>query len=153
VGTYTVNALVQDSNYDGSAAGTLTVTGPAYDDWIRIHLADPELPELLLKDSDPDGDGLSNLVEYALGSDPSASTAHPLSAVISATGPVLVPCQKALPGTSIVVEYSEDLSGWDELPVTLLDGGEDMDMIQIGTGWRGGSQAYLRLRVEALTAP
>ena len=104
-------------------------------------------------DGDPDGDGLSNLVEYALGSDPAASTPNPLYAALSATGPVLLPCQKALPGTTVAVEYSQDLFEWNELPVTIVDGGEDMDMIQIDTAWREAGQGYLRLRVEAPVGP
>jgi len=153
VGSYTVNAVVQDPNHEGATTASLTVTGPSFQDWIQHHLTNPESPELALMDGDADGDGLSNLIEYVLGSDPAASTLNPLNAVLSATGPTLLSFQKALPGTTVVVEHSTDLSEWHELTVTRLDGGADTEVLEIGTEWRENAQGYLRLRVEVPDSP
>jgi hypothetical protein len=60
VGTYTVSATVTDSNYQGSASGTLSITDPPTATFASTFGgATPT--------SDGDGDGVPALVEYALG--------------------------------------------------------------------------------------
>ncbi len=67
VGSYTVIGTINDLNYQGSATNNLLVTfgGP----YTGIDLTDPA--QAL---ADPDGDGVLNLLEYALGTDPGDST-------------------------------------------------------------------------------
>jgi hypothetical protein len=76
VGSYEIDATVDDPNYQGGATALLEIVaaadGPsAYDLWRdgifgENSAGDPDaLPE-----SDPDGDGISNGVEFHLGTDP-----------------------------------------------------------------------------------
>jgi hypothetical protein len=60
LGTYAVSATVTDSNYQGSASGTLSITDPPTATFASTFGgATPT--------SDGDGDGVPALVEYALG--------------------------------------------------------------------------------------
>jgi hypothetical protein len=60
VGTYAVEANVTDSNYQGSATGTLSITAPPAPTFASTFgTATPT--------SDGDGDGIPALAEYALG--------------------------------------------------------------------------------------
>jgi uncharacterized Zn-binding protein involved in type VI secretion len=77
-GSYQVVATVDDPNYHGSATGMLVIAAPGYDEWLGGYFVDGEMtnggadPE-----GDPDGDGWSNLAEYALGTHPGDSGESP----------------------------------------------------------------------------
>ena len=60
VGTYAVSAAVTDSNYQGSASGTLSITAPPATTFASTFGG-------AIPTSDGDGDGVPALVEYALG--------------------------------------------------------------------------------------
>jgi len=60
VGTYAVSATVTDSNYQGSASGTLAITDPPTPTFASTFGSSTPT-------SDSDGDGVPALVEYALG--------------------------------------------------------------------------------------
>ncbi len=82
VGSYAVEAIIADPNYQGSAEGTLVIApaedSDGYDKWAAENGLAGEDADAL---ADPDGDGIVNLLEYALGGDPLApGTAAPVSA-------------------------------------------------------------------------
>ena len=60
VGAYAVDATVTDSNYQGSASGTLAITDPPTPTFASTFGSSTPT-------SDSDGDGVPALVEYALG--------------------------------------------------------------------------------------
>jgi len=80
-GNYTVVATITDSNYTGTASGTLVISGAAsMDSWRTSHFTANEITAGLAADhADPDGDGSDNLTEYILGTDPRAFTPQPLA--------------------------------------------------------------------------
>jgi len=81
VGTYAVSATVTDSNYQGSASGTLSITDPPAATFASTFGgATPT--------SDGDGDGVPALVEYALGGSTNGND-QSLLPVASLTGSTL----------------------------------------------------------------
>lgn len=119
IGVHPIEVKVVDSNFTGSASGLVTVTGPAFADWIT------DYPGVIQAawDEDPDHDGLLNLVEYATDSDPGCTSPNPLR---PANGGWRVSRGKSLPDCQFVVEESWDLLRWRE--ISLLPQGEAGDM-------------------------
>lgn len=122
LGSYEVEAVVNDLRYQGNATGMLVVetrTFASYEDWSSFY----ELEGVeAAAGSDPDGDGVSNLMEYALGADPQAYTS-PVRVALEfdeADPPVerLTMRLKRVPGRpGVVFRYwaSSDLVQWEEV--------------------------------------
>lgn len=74
VGTYAVSVAIDSPNYMGQAGGLLSVRS-SYQSWIEGVAGPSGIPESQTGDhDDPDGDGISNLMEYALNSNPSLAS-------------------------------------------------------------------------------
>jgi hypothetical protein len=70
LGSYPVVSSSANSNYDGTANGTLRI-GDNYASWRNAAFAGSGLPPEQITDSaDPDGDGLRNFLEYAFNLNP-----------------------------------------------------------------------------------
>lgn len=143
VGIHRVRAVVADTNYFGEAWADLTVTGPTYENWIDSMLPAADLREA---DLDPDADGLSNLVEYALGSDPELFTAHPLKGLIESRGDVVVVRQKWLPSADLLLERSADLRVWSDVKPEIVDIDGESEGLRISSEPVAGGSCFFRLR-------
>lgn len=100
------------ANASGQSAPTLeasATTRAAYDQW-KI---DAGLGINATDTADPDGDGLQNLVEYALGKDPLTSSPSPVTVVIEG-GFLTLSVLKSNPPAEVVfsAEVSGDLVTW-----------------------------------------
>lgn len=150
-GTYAVVATVTDPNYQGSASGTLVIS-PAHDyaAWATAHFSQQEISDGLATDNaDPDTDGLPNLAEYALGTDPLQFT-PPLVATLEGNGLALTFTRPAdLPDVAYAAESSEDLHTWSPVPLELLVPGET-ETLRARDPLTAGNPAvrFLRLRFE-----
>lgn len=100
--------------------------------------------------SDPDADGLVNLIEYALGSHPLEARGGAPTSTLAVDRLALVFARVADPELVYAVEASADLTAWSPIwtssgalnvagPVTVLD----------AAGVSTGSRRFLRLRVSA----
>ncbi|HSP41392.1 MAG TPA: MBG domain-containing protein, partial [Luteolibacter sp.] len=117
-GSYAVVATVTDPNYDGSANGTLLIeeiddfTAWQYDNFTEQQILDGLADDM----EDPENDGLYNLAEFALGTDPWEFTPLP-AATKDENGLTLVFTRpEGLAGVSYVAETSEGMDTWSPVP-------------------------------------
>ncbi|HLS27741.1 MAG TPA: hypothetical protein VK041_03770 [Opitutales bacterium] len=145
------------------------VDGPSvpegYSDWIETYFPGESDPELVGPDADPDGDGIPNLLEYALNREPNVASreALPFTEVQTVTvdgveGRYLV-LIGAVPDDMFDLQYSVEASSdvsfaeYDEgVPVDSWSNGDGTttyvfrDVVPIGED----SRRFMRLRVTAL---
>jgi len=153
-GSYAVAATVNDTNYQGAASGTLAIR-PATDlaTWRNAHFSAAEQSAgLAADDADPDGDALSNLAEYALGSDPRAFSPLPVP-VRDANGLSITFTRPAnLLDVSYAAECSYNLIQWSPVPLEVLEFGP-IETVRASDPLTTGdpSRHLLRLKFERLT--
>ena len=150
VGTYAEEiAITSQSGSSGFDAanynltyvtGDLVVVGRSYEVWIQSFLESGEI-ELL---DDPDLDGLTNLMEYVLGSNPlSGVDFSPVE--VSSDGVFSGQISAEIFSTSVVFERSLDLQNWEEITPEFEENGEFRSW-----EWSdpGHMRSFVRLRVE-----
>lgn len=125
-GTYEVTAIITDDNYEGAASGTLVILDARtpLENWRFGKFQTYEDAGNAANTADPDHDGICNLMEFALGLDPLASSTPPAS--LAPNGNLLeytYTRSKAAAGSlSFQVEYNDSLltNGWMQTGVTEL---------------------------------
>jgi cyclophilin family peptidyl-prolyl cis-trans isomerase len=123
-GSHAVLAVVNDSNYNGSASGTLLIQGQSMSNWRTQYFSPEQITAGLADDdSDPDGDGWKNLVEYALGMNP-MSRNPALLPVRDANGLTLTFTRpKDMPDVTYGAQSTDNLDGWDALTLEIVTDG------------------------------
>lgn len=150
-GTYTIVATINDPNYEGGNSGSMVIE-PANDlaSWKTKHFSEAEQTAGLADNNeDPDSDSLSNLGEYALGSDPRAFT-PPLTPTLDANGLTLTFTRPAgLPDVTYFAESSEELGTWSPIPLEVTVPG-DPETVRARDPLSAGdpSKRFMRLRFE-----
>ncbi len=121
-GLYTLRLTVSDgliTTYDDTTAN-VSVQSPI-EAWRAAKFGASASDPLVAGDlADGDSDGLTNLVEYALNSDPGASVAAHLPVASLDEGTLTLTYRVNLAATDVVlaVQSSADLSAWSPAPVT-----------------------------------
>ncbi len=146
-GTYVVQAQVADPNHHGSATGELVIVEPeteSFAAWSERTFPESTAGE---PDADPDHDGLTNLAEYALGTDPLAFTPAPTLQLDDDFLTLEFQRPKDLPDVTCHAEISTDAVVWQttELDITASTGTHESMRVQIP---RGNNRLLLRLRFE-----
>ena len=125
IGTYAVAATITDENHTGSATGSLVITpGNDWVSWQYLHFTESEKTAGLAAESaDPDSDGLANLAEYALGTDPRAFTPPFTPSVDETTLSFIFTRPAGLPGITYAAEFSDDAITWFPAALEMLTSG------------------------------
>jgi hypothetical protein len=131
---------------------TVTVT-ESYEQWAaRVMTGQPA--EQLTATADPDADGFSNLVEFALGGNPRASDAAGLVRLVNGSLPLSITWSRnpfAAPAPLITAEASSDLVTWSPDAVSSVmeaaPGGLET-WTATDAAPAGSPQRWLRLRVR-----
>lgn len=152
-GSHAVVATITDPNHSGSATGTLVISaGSGWPDWVAAHFsAADQQSGLAVASADPDADGLPNLGEYALGSDPHAFT-PPLRAVRSGDTLATTFTRPAgLADVTYAAEASGDLLTWSPATLEVVSAAEGVETMRASTG-TAPVKRFLRLRFSSNTA-
>lgn len=159
VGSYSVTAIIMDDRYTGGASGTLVISQPItpLDAWRHEHFQTYDNAANAADSADPDHDGISNLMEFALGLDPTAASVLPVSLGIH--GNLLeytyTRSKSAMTSLSYFVEYCDTLApdAWTQAGVTeqsppLADNGVTQT-VKV-TLPAGNTRRFVRLKVVTL---
>ena len=153
MGSYAVVATVNDPNYTGTASGTLVIGAVAtdYDTWAAAYLpADVTNPA-----GNNDGDGMTNLQEYAFGLNPtSGASSNPIAQQLDQTTGVFKYTRRATPATTgltYTVLTSSNLSTWapDAGAAESIDTNGDVQTVTFTLTGAPLTAAKLFVRVQA----
>jgi hypothetical protein len=159
--TLTGNRLViaEDSNsgYIGGlvaydAFPTVSVARTALEAWRFQHFGTQFSTGQAADLADPDWDGNTNLMEWAMGGNPlSPAPDHRLEAALSGAAVQLTyPRSESVPGTALTLQSSTDLSpaSWATVPgiPTLIGTEPGRQLLQHTVPAGGGSRSFFRLR-------
>ena len=151
LGSATITVAVSDGLLSGTAVFAFTVTGTAQETWTFANFGSADSasgPGAAF--ADPDGDGLVNFLEYALGANPALPDATTRSPTLTSSGGNLrFTYRKAASELSYAVEQSSTLSpgSWSNVtaPETANGDGTFFRLVPIPTG-----PLFLRLKVGTL---
>ncbi|MFZ4773904.1 MAG: S8 family serine peptidase [Terrimicrobiaceae bacterium] len=142
------------SNYDISyQPGTLTVTGQDFSSWISGKYSGPAA----LSGADPEGDGISNLVEFFMGLDPALNDAPGTTNISLSVDQLSFTYRKSksVTGTTGTVKWKNDLTAvaaWSASGVTDVlvsdQGAYEIRKASVTVG-AGEASKFLRLEVTS----
>jgi MBG domain/Metallo-peptidase family M12 len=122
VGSYAVHASVTDPNYQGESSATLVIEAANdFDNWVESRFNEAQqLAGEAAESADPEGDGLTNLAEYALGTHPYEFTPMP-TATLDANGlAVIFTRPSGLADVIYAAESSDGMGVWTPVPLELI---------------------------------
>jgi len=143
--------------FDSLAVAAAPAAPTPFELWLSSNFSAAALldPAVSGPNADPDGDGLANLLEYALGLDPTQPDLSPLQLGSSATAITVAYARPSgRSGLTYLIEHSTDLDLWSTAGVIH----EQIDLFDATEIWQaiipvaGATSRFVRLRV-ALTEP
>lgn len=156
-GSYAVVGTINDTNYEGTKGGTLVIRGQTAAEWKAQKFTEQQINAGVAgDDGDPDGDGLKNLAEYALGADPNAPTVPLGAPVKDGDGFTLTFTRpKGLTGVVYGAESTDALVGGTWTPVPNLEVITDgpVQTIRVRDPLSNGNPARRFIRLLFTTPP
>ena len=146
-GTYVIRLRANDGASTGAAQVTLTVTAPpGYATWsagIAWNGADSS------PHADPDADGLSNLLEFALGGSPVSASSAPFPSLQTSGLRLQLSFLRARPEPTYTVQSSSDISSWSDISYTPVAAGHIQTVTDTVDSGVSNPRRFLRLKVSA----
>ena len=146
--TKTVTANFQQINPDANGNGIL-------DTWEKAHFGNADVGSNAAND-DPDGDGLSNLMEFALNTDPLVANASPLICdlePIAGSGylRLTLPKNPAATHLTYTVETCGELApaSWSAADTTIESSTADQLIVRDNFSTATAARRFIRLRITA----
>ncbi len=123
------------------------------DDWEILHFGNAD-PGQNPADGDPDGDGIPNLLEYALGTHPLVANPSPITFESVTVGgrehfQLVIPRNPAATHLEFAVESSADLVEWTTGETVVIEDAPDRLIVRDNPPDHAGERRFLRLRVSA----
>jgi hypothetical protein len=113
---------------------------------VKAWLISHNLPHDSNLQSDPNGDGVSSLMAYALNLDPNQNLNGNMPKPVVTESQISMQFFAGTEGVTYIVETSTDLQSWRADGVTIS--GPDANQFRAATVNRSGSSRYLRLQVS-----
>ncbi|MEY4570468.1 MAG: hypothetical protein RLZZ398_1907, partial [Verrucomicrobiota bacterium] len=161
IGAHSITASYEGSVTFATSASSVfgysVTAAPGYETWAANGAQSLTLGVNDSPTADPDGDGISNLIEFALGGAPMVSSAAILPMFTNPGAAWVFEYNRsdaAQSSTTQVVEYGNNLSGWT--PVTIpassagmveITPGSPSDRVKV-TIPNQGNQTFIRLKVS-----
>lgn len=113
--------------------------GESYDNWAANNSVGSE-------HEDPDFDNLSNLLEFAMGTDPNTPDEFPTWEVVNGVGTVSYPHSISSQGVILYFEISPDLEHWNPVETTTIETIGDIQTREYQFEQAASQKLYWRLR-------
>ena len=144
VGTYQVEAVIADPNYQGSASGEFVISSndlALFDDWAASYELMGSDAE---PDADPDGDGMSNWLEWLFDFDPTDPNSRLEIRIEMDDGLPGLFINRVIPEGSFTIEGSTALDGWE--PITVIRVETVQDAFHYDLNPEAEDRAFYRVR-------
>jgi hypothetical protein len=138
-----------------------TLSLSSFTEWQNALFSETEVVDETIgfNTSDPDNDGLSNLLEYALDQNPWVSKGNPVTLDYETNASdefsrvkVKFPWAKGMTDVTYVVQLSTDMNSWTDIEITLddsVDGGTH-DLLTVGASIEPTTRDNLFVRIQVL---
>ncbi len=122
-----------------------------YQGWQGENFSADEIGDLTaIEEGDPDGDGLVNFAEFALGTDPKDGAGSPIETTIAGTDLVMTFSRPVGLPVNYEAQMSDTLGGWTPLLLESVEVVDGVEMMRATAPLNSGDQrCFVRLRMTA----
>lgn len=137
------------------AASALGGTSVTYADWVQSHQL---LPAVSAATAAPDGDGMPNLLKFALGLEPGVKATNAWVEPLSDGAGLRLSRSRTATGIALILQFSDNLATWKDLSTVPavsggLDAGRDWVVLSDPSPIPAGTARFYRLKVSQSGAP